>query len=421
MAFFGIGEKDAQGRQKRVEHRGRHLRISRTGGVALRAQTRRAGLTLTANTSQGLRVSTGIAKNTQVALQNGRFVLRGRYGDGPLHANLSKSGLSISTRTRFGTVNLTRPGSSSFKFAGIQLRGRKAVWLQLAAMIINLVVELAMFAFQLLLALCQLLVAVGLWLWDVLSGLPERWRLRRRQQRNAALEAQLDGGVIAVERLFANADREHLVAALVLLLAEYGRGIGGSEATARARRLIAQHATEWPLLLASQDELDSAALVLAPLAEDGQHALAMAALARRIPVVLDAEDTTEVLLQADELAVTQAPRTELQETLLQVFSDFADLRLQPSHTHPHDDASSTLEKPAPADRQKFTGLDLSAPDAVDLNRAGMSELATLPHIGPGRAAAIIALRPIDDIAQLQAIKGIGPARLEDIRAAGVRL
>ena len=36
MALFKFGEKDADGRQKRIEHTGQYLRASRTGGVALR-------------------------------------------------------------------------------------------------------------------------------------------------------------------------------------------------------------------------------------------------------------------------------------------------------------------------------------------------------------------------------------------------
>ncbi len=63
--------------------RAKNLRISRTGGVALRTQVKAAGLIFTANSQHGLRVSTALGKGTQVALQNGRLVLRGRYGRSP--------------------------------------------------------------------------------------------------------------------------------------------------------------------------------------------------------------------------------------------------------------------------------------------------------------------------------------------------
>ena len=139
MGFLKFGDKDRAGRQKRIEHTGRYLRASRTGGVALRAHVKAAGINLTGNTSHGVRVSTRLAKNTQVALQNGRFVLRGRYGSDAAKFNLSKSGLSVSSKTGLGTVNWIRPGRSSVKFAGVQLRGLKAaaangVYLALMAM-----------------------------------------------------------------------------------------------------------------------------------------------------------------------------------------------------------------------------------------------------------------------------------------------
>ncbi|MFW5828076.1 MAG: hypothetical protein ACOCU4_08285, partial [Alkalispirochaeta sp.] len=66
--MFNIGKKDEYGRQRRIEHRGKYLRASRTGGVSLRAQTKAAGLNITGNTSHGIRVSTRIAKGTNVAV-----------------------------------------------------------------------------------------------------------------------------------------------------------------------------------------------------------------------------------------------------------------------------------------------------------------------------------------------------------------
>ena len=127
MSLFNLGSKDEYGRQRRIEHRGRYLRASRTGGVSLRARTRAAGLNLTANTSHGFRVSRTVSRNTLVAFQNGRFILRGRYGSGPTKMNLSKSGISVSTRNELGTVNWLKPRYSSARVFGMQFRGRTAV------------------------------------------------------------------------------------------------------------------------------------------------------------------------------------------------------------------------------------------------------------------------------------------------------
>lgn len=123
---FGRGFTADFAKQQRIEHRGKNLRVSRTGGVALRTQAKAAGLTITANSQHGLRVSSRVAKNTQVALQNGRPVLRGRYGSGATRLNLSKSGVSVSTRNPLGTFNWSKPNRSSVKIAGVQLRGKKS-------------------------------------------------------------------------------------------------------------------------------------------------------------------------------------------------------------------------------------------------------------------------------------------------------
>lgn len=57
MNFLNLGKKNKYGKQRRIEHRGKHLQISRTGGAALRTQAKVAGLNVTANTRYGLRIS----------------------------------------------------------------------------------------------------------------------------------------------------------------------------------------------------------------------------------------------------------------------------------------------------------------------------------------------------------------------------
>jgi len=148
-------ERDENGRLKRIEYRGKHLRASRTGGVALRAQTSAAGVNLTANTNRGMRMSTRVAEGTQAAFQNGRFILRGRYGEGPTKLNLSKSGVSVSTRTETGTINWFKPGYSSAKIGGVQVRGKKAVYIQLVVALVQLIAYLALFLLQAVVVLAQ--------------------------------------------------------------------------------------------------------------------------------------------------------------------------------------------------------------------------------------------------------------------------
>jgi hypothetical protein len=140
--MFGIGRKDQDGRQVRVEHRGRNLRASRTGGVAARAEKKLGRVNATVNTTHGLRLSTRLARGLHVGLQNGRSRLVGRWNAGPFAFNLSKSGVSTSVKTSTGRLNLMKPQYSSFKFAGVQLRGKKAAQMQ----VIVLLVQLALWA-----------------------------------------------------------------------------------------------------------------------------------------------------------------------------------------------------------------------------------------------------------------------------------
>ena len=80
--MFGLGKKDKDSKQVRIEHRGQHTRASRTGGVSVRGEQKAGPVNITANSSKGLRASTRIANGTRVALQNGRFQLIGRWRQG---------------------------------------------------------------------------------------------------------------------------------------------------------------------------------------------------------------------------------------------------------------------------------------------------------------------------------------------------
>ena len=52
-----LGNKDRRGRQARIGHHGRNLRVSQTGGVSLRHAVRSGRLGLSANSKHGLRLS----------------------------------------------------------------------------------------------------------------------------------------------------------------------------------------------------------------------------------------------------------------------------------------------------------------------------------------------------------------------------
>lgn len=168
--MFGLGRKDKDGRQVRIEHRGDHVRASRTGGVAGRVEKKLGPVNATANTAKGIRLSTRVARGTHVALQRGRFRLIGRWKAGPIGFNVSKSGASASLRTQTGTLNFIKPQYSSFKVAGVQVRGRKAAYAQLAVMALMVAGWLLVLAFRLTVFLSWMAYLAGAFLFDFAKG-----------------------------------------------------------------------------------------------------------------------------------------------------------------------------------------------------------------------------------------------------------
>lgn len=59
------------------------------------------------------------------------------------------------------------------------------------------------------------------------------------------------------------------------------------------------------------------------------------------------------------------------------------------------------------------------PGQVDINSASEAELTRIIHIGPERAAQLVALRPFTSVRQLTRINGIGDGRIRDILAEGI--
>ena len=402
MSFLGLGDKDQDGRQVRIEHRGRYLRASRTGGVALRARAKAAGVNLTGNTAHGIRVSATPVKDTQVAFQNGRFILRGRYGRGPTKMNLSKTGVTVSSRTGIGTFNWIKPNRSSAKIAGVQFRGRNAVVLQsiyLAFSAVGLLAQMAVSALQLLIQVIVGIARGAAWL---IRATPPALRNLRRVIRNwrvQRLRRRFDDDLI--DALGRMTDAE-LRAATRLIFACWGRG---EPATAEA------HDTD-----GLERTIPMLSYVERKAPEGDWHLAVLARVAELLSSRLPVSDIGEVLLKADEAALAQGPRTVLQERMLEVFADFAGLQLervkQPTATPP--EATPSSDEPPASD-----STDTVDNCSLNLNTASVDELQSLPHIGPERAEALVQLRPIRRLQDLRKIDGIGPARLREIDDYGV--
>lgn len=427
MSFLNLGKKDKYGKQRRIEHRGKHLRISRTGGAALRTQAKVAGLNVTANTRHGLRISSRVAKNTQIALQNGRPVLRGRYGSGATRLNLSKSGVSLSTRNPLGTFNWVKPNRSSVKIAGIQLRGKKAANIQMfyllfAGVAMGLLAGWQVIRF-LLHMLGRLLSASLHWL----ASTPYFLDSARQGLRNTRIKTQLKHAKQLFEPAIDSWTAAELHSALLLVFNGWGRGLTAQQG---AEHIIQQREASMPALQVDSHLLETVAQRLELLRNQAAQPATVSpqviiALLARQHQQLTQEHTIESFLNADEWAVALGGRTVLQEQLLQVFADFAQLRFEAAEPELHEtglnteqDASSALQQPISQPRQT---QQHPTQVLVNLNTASHAQLQTLPHIGFERALNIIAMRPITDVAQLTDINGIGPARLADIERAGVEL
>lgn len=168
--MFGLGRKDEDGKQVRIEHRGKYTRASRTGGVAVRAEKKLGPVNATVNSSEGVRMSTRVARSTRVAFQNSQFRLIGRWKSGPLGFNLSKTGVSASVKNQAGTFNFIKPQYSSFKIAGVQMRGKKAAQLQLFYMAIMSVIFMVIFGFKLAIFLLWILWLMVIFMIDFMVG-----------------------------------------------------------------------------------------------------------------------------------------------------------------------------------------------------------------------------------------------------------
>jgi hypothetical protein len=326
MQLGNIGKKDEYGKQRRIEHRGKYLRASRTGGVSLRAQAKAAGFSLTANSRHGVRISRTIAKNTQVAMQNGRFVLRGRYGKGATKMNLSKSGVSFSTRNRLGTFNWSRPLRSSAKIAGVQLRGRKAALLQLIYLLFAIVAAVVSFLVKFVVLIFHGLSALVCAVADYQKRREAAKVAAIRDERNARLEA--DAHAVCLESQFELWNREQSLAALILILCAWGRGAETNAMVDTLQEHIRQD-KDLATLHVDKKVLVEVAHMLSEvrraIAVEEPELILLSGVAARGQVVLGAQALPEIVLEIDELMLKDGQRSEAQEAMLEVMSDFGGL------------------------------------------------------------------------------------------------
>jgi hypothetical protein len=336
LSFLGIGKKDRDGRQVRVEHRGKHLRASRTGGVALREQIRAGGLSLTANTQRGARVSMTPARNTQVAFQNSRFVLRGRYGKGPAKLNLSKSGVSLSARMGLGTINITNPGRSSAKIGGVQMRGQKAAAVNAVVALFQMLIVVIRLAITLIVYLVVGTLNLVIWLYETTRELIARWRFQRQQKRRAARTQQLEEAAnqwIASNReLLVDITPEAKMAAMESLLAQ-----SAAQSTASApepENAESAEAARVRLLVERLARVDGPESAMGESTSTDLPVTGMAALAAYYRDSVPSGELPHAFYRLDEFTLENGPRTVGQELMLEDVADLFGLRLEIQDSDP---------------------------------------------------------------------------------------
>jgi hypothetical protein len=131
--------------KKRIEYRGKNVRVSRTGGVSATKTISKEGYGATINTNHGVRLHKRLFKGARMGFQRGNFQFIGRYNSGPFNFNISKGGVSTSIKNKRGSYNLMKPNYSSFKLGGVQVRGKNAAILQLIFLAFSLFVNIFKF------------------------------------------------------------------------------------------------------------------------------------------------------------------------------------------------------------------------------------------------------------------------------------
>lgn len=321
-----LGNKDRRGRQARIGHHGRNLRISRTGGVSLRHAVRTGRVGLSANSTHGLRLSSAIGRGTQVATQNGRFILRGRYGRGPIKFNLSKSGVSASLSSEVGRLNLTHPARSSAKLFGVQVRGRKAATMNLVALLATAVIALIQTVAVVLLTAVQAGVWLISFLVEGLRGLIGRWHGARADRAFRSRHEELQGHAMALDAALLPDDASRLRLLGHVLLAQ---GLPDIPVLAARLEVLTPQLRSKRQALAMQSLAETITLgseTTDNMDEDRQQAWCLLA-ARLLFEQAPDEVVLERFLALDDLCLAIGDKTEAQEDLLALIAETGRLRL----------------------------------------------------------------------------------------------
>lgn len=163
-------KKTSKEPKKRIEYRGKNIRVSRTGGVSATKSLSGDGYGATVNTNHGLRLHKRLFRGARIGIQNGNFQFIGRYSDGPFNFNVSKRGVSTSLKHKRGTYNFFKPNYSSFKLAGVQLRGKNAVILSVIYLLVSLFINSIKLSWHILVSILWFSFLFVKWFFDFIVG-----------------------------------------------------------------------------------------------------------------------------------------------------------------------------------------------------------------------------------------------------------
>ena len=162
--------------KKRIEYRGKNIRVSRTSGVSATKTISEDGYGATINTNHGVRLHKRLFRGARVGLQNGNFQFIGRYKGGPFNFNVSKSGVSTSIKNKRGSYNLFKPNYSSFKMGGVQLRGKNAATLQVIFMLFQLIINMIKLFWHITVNVLWFIFLILKWIVDFICGFYKGFR-----------------------------------------------------------------------------------------------------------------------------------------------------------------------------------------------------------------------------------------------------
>ena len=165
--------------QKRIEYKGKNVRVSRTGGVAATTTLKGDGHGVTLNTKHGMRLHKRLFKGARMGFQNGNFQFIGRYQSGPFNFNISKSSASTSFKNKRGSYNIFKPNYSSFKLGGVQVRGKNAATFQLIYMVVIICANLLKLSWHLLVSVSWFVFLIVKWIIDFSIGFVKGFRAKK--------------------------------------------------------------------------------------------------------------------------------------------------------------------------------------------------------------------------------------------------